>query len=142
LGQINKHERNVPVVGKYERREEIHYCPDCEKQGLKSKLGLRILQKDEQRPPDYYQFRQCHICALILPIYELKKESKIKDTIETTRNPFDEKNLITPVHDPKTKTSRELEKLRERINSETDEVIKRELKQGNIVTIIEDSMDY
>ena len=91
MGSIKtRKSRDVPVVGQYEEREKISYCPDCEKAGLKSKLGLRILQKNEPIPPDYLEFRQCHICAFILPIYELKKESKIKDTIETTRNPFEE----------------------------------------------------
>jgi hypothetical protein len=101
-------------------------------------LGLRILQKDEPIPPDYYEFRQCHICALILPIYETKKESKIKDTIETTRNPFeDSKNAITPVHDGKKENK--FEKLRKEIEKEKDPDIKLELKSGNTVTIIEDS---
>jgi hypothetical protein len=35
-----------------------------------------------------------------------------------------------------------MQKLRERIEREQDEDIKRELRKANLVTIIEDSLDY
>jgi hypothetical protein len=35
-----------------------------------------------------------------------------------------------------------MQKLRERIEREQDEDIKRELRKGNLVTKIEDSLDY
>jgi hypothetical protein len=37
---------------------------------------------------------------------------------------------------------KQMQKLRERIEREEDEDIKRELRKGNLVTIIEDSLDY
>jgi hypothetical protein len=37
---------------------------------------------------------------------------------------------------------KQMQKLRERIEREEDEDIKRELRKANLVTIIEDSLDY
>ena len=40
-------------------------------------------------PVDHENWKQCHECGLIVPVYELEKESSIKDVVETTDNPFD-----------------------------------------------------
>ena len=51
-------------------------------------LNNRIYQ-NETIPIDHDQWRQCHECGTIVPIYEIGKESSIKDVVETTDNPFD-----------------------------------------------------
>ncbi|MDW0152732.1 MAG: hypothetical protein QOK85_08460, partial [Nitrososphaeraceae archaeon] len=40
-------------------------------------------------PVDHEKWKQCHECGLIVPVYELEKESSIKDVVETVDNPFD-----------------------------------------------------
>lgn len=70
---------------------EIRYCEHCSKYG-KNKLGSKILKSGEQKQPDYEDWLQCHTWGNIYPVYEAKFESKIKDCVETTDNPFDEAN--------------------------------------------------
>ena len=69
-----------------------------------------------------------------------KKESKLKDFVETSRNPFDQSKSIVGLDNKIKKTPRQKEKqkLKERIEQEKDENIKRELRKGNIVNIIQD----
>ena len=51
-------------------------------------LNNRIYQ-NEPIPVDHDQWRQCHACGTIVPIYEIEKEATIKDVVETVDNPFD-----------------------------------------------------
>jgi hypothetical protein len=78
------------------------------------------------------------------PFYEAKKESAIKDFVETSTNPFDKGKSITGLDNKKKKTpfEKQRQKLKERIEQEKDQGIKRELRKGNIVQIIEDAFDY
>jgi hypothetical protein len=64
------------------------YCKHCLEYGFKVPLKNRIYQ-NEPIPVDHDQWRQCHECGLIVPVYELQKESEIKDVVETVENPFD-----------------------------------------------------
>jgi hypothetical protein len=64
------------------------YCKHCLEYGFKVPLKNRIYQ-NEPIPVDHDQWRQCHECGLIVPVYELQKESEIKDVVETVDNPFD-----------------------------------------------------
>lgn len=73
-----------------------------------------------------------------MPIYEAKKEGKLHDFGETSRNPFDQGKPITGIGNKVKKSpfQKQMQKLRERIEQEKDEDIKRELRKGNIVQII------
>jgi len=64
----------------------------------------------------------------------------LKDFVETSRNPFDQSKSIVGLDNKikKTPRQREKQKLKERIEQEKDEDIKRELRKGNIVNIIQD----
>jgi hypothetical protein len=64
----------------------------------------------------------------------------LKDLVETSRNPFDQGKSIVGLDNKIKKTPRQKEKqkLKERIEQEKDEDIKRELRKGNIVNIIQD----
>lgn len=44
--------------------------------------------KDEPRAPDDEQFLSCYQCGNTFPIHETHYESEIKDSVETTDNPF------------------------------------------------------
>jgi hypothetical protein len=68
----------------------------------------------------------------------------IKDFVETSDIPFDQSKSIVGIDNKKRKTPSEKrrQKLKERIDSEKDKDIKRELRKGNIVTIVESSLDY
>lgn len=64
----------------------------------------------------------------------------MKDFVETSGNPFDQGKSIVGLDNKIKKTPRQKEKqkLKERIEQEKDEDIKRELRKGNIVNIIQD----
>ena len=74
---------NADDVGK------IRECPHCLEYEIHNKLQPRILKKGEIKPPDYDDFVQCWECGNIFPIHETHFESKIKDSVETTDNPFE-----------------------------------------------------
>ena len=64
----------------------------------------------------------------------------MKDFVATSSNPFDQGKSIVGLDNKIKKTPRQKEKqkLKERIEQEKDEDIKRELRKGNIVNIIQD----
>jgi hypothetical protein len=80
-------------------------------------------------------WKQCYNGGQIVPIYEVKKESKLKDFVETSDNPFDQGKKIVGLDNKKRMTLAEKERQRqlERIEKEKDNDIKAELKNGNIV---------
>jgi hypothetical protein len=65
------------------------YCKECLKFGFFVPLKNRIYPEGEQIPIDHENWKQCHECGSIVPVYELEKESSIKDVVETVDNPFD-----------------------------------------------------
>jgi hypothetical protein len=69
--------------------DSISYCKHCEKFGFKVPLRNRIYPNNEPIPPDQDQWRQCHECGSLVPIYELEMEPVINDFVETIDNPFD-----------------------------------------------------
>jgi hypothetical protein len=77
---------------------------------------------------------------------ELKKESKLQDFVETSDRPFSQGKSITGLGNKKLRDRHQRERERQRkldrIEKEKDPDIKAELRKGNIVEIIEDSMDY
>lgn len=74
----------------------------------------------------------------------LKKESKPKSFVGTSDNPFDQGKSITGLDNKKrlTPSQKKYQKLKERIGQENDEDINRELRKGNIVEIIRDTLDH
>ena len=79
---------NADDVGK------IRECPHCLEYEIHNKLKPRILKKGEIRPPDYDDFIQCWECGNVFPIHETFTESKIKDSVETTDNPFENESIF------------------------------------------------
>ena len=70
-------------------------------------------------------------------IYLLKKESEIKDIVETSDNPFDQGRNVVGLDNKNCKKENKFEKLRKEIEQEKVLDIKQELIKGNIVEIIE-----
>ena len=66
----------------------IRECPHCLEYEIHIRLKPRIIEKDQVKPPDYDQFIQCWECGNICPIYQSYPETEIKDSVETTDNPF------------------------------------------------------
>ena len=75
-------------------------------------------------------------------IYLLKKEPEIKDFVETSDNPIHQCRNVLGLDNKNRKKENKFEKLRKEIEKERDIDIKQELKKGNIVTIIDSSLDY
>ena len=75
---------------------------------------------------------------------ELKHLSKLESFALPSNNPYERRDLIVGLDNKRKRTSREkeLKKLKEQIEKEQDLDIKQELKKGNIVKIIESSLDY
>jgi hypothetical protein len=79
----------VDFSGEFKENETISYCKHCLEFGFKVPLKNRIYPEEEPIPPDHENYKQCHECGLIVPVYELEKEASIKDVVETSDNAFD-----------------------------------------------------
>jgi hypothetical protein len=118
------------------------YCQSCLQYGIRSKLKRRMykVQANDGKPklvpavvPDAEKFRQCYHCGDIVPLYNVKYESKIEDFVDTIDNPFDANpgNMqgFTPCR--KLKKSKSIyERKKEQIASIKDDDIRRELADG------------
>lgn len=143
MGQI-KQIKGIGIIGSDDEQLIISHCERCKKQGFESILQERIYPPDEPIAHDHDLWKQCHRCGKIVPIYEAKKESKLQDFVETTDSPFDQGKTIVGLGNkrPKTPYQKQRQKLLDIIDAEKDPDIKRELRRGNIVEIIEDSLNY
>jgi hypothetical protein len=110
------------------------YCKHCLKFGFTIQLKNRIYPDNEPVPVDHDQFRQCHECGAIVPVYELQKESSIKDVVETTDNPFDIGKDFLGIDSRTSVGGKNARKKRERqkaLDDIKDDEVKRELAKGN-----------
>jgi hypothetical protein len=112
--------------------ENISYCKHCLEYGFKVPLKNRIYQ-NEPIPVDHDQWKQCHECGLIVPIYELEKEASIKDVVETVDNPFDIGTSFLGIDKRTSVGGKNARKKRERqrqLDDIKDPDLKRELASG------------
>ncbi len=72
----------------------IRQCPHCLEYGFHNKLGPKIKKKGEPIAPDDEQWLSCYQCGNTFPIHETHFESKIKDSVQTTSNPFDNESTF------------------------------------------------
>jgi hypothetical protein len=56
---------------------------------IHNKLGPKIKKKDEPKESDDDQFLSCYECGNTFGIHETHFDSNIKDSVQTTSNPFD-----------------------------------------------------
>ena len=68
--------------------------PHCLDYDIHNKLGPKIKEKNEPRAPDDEQFLSCYSCGNTFAIHETHFDSKIKDSVETTSNPFDNESTF------------------------------------------------
>ena len=135
-------ERIVKIDFDQEEQEEILYCPICEKVGLTSVLGSKILMPNEVKQPDYENWLQCLKCAWLCPIYEAEPEPSIKDSVTTIDNPFDDQSQILSIPKRNSKAGRKASakrrrnKLKPTNDKEVNELIR---KYGDNVRIIQDT---
>ena len=137
--------KGIGIISDEPEQEAISYCQRCLKSNVYSILQERVYLPDEiTNEHDRENWRQCHHCGQIVPIYEAKKESKLTDFVEVSSNPFDSSKAIVGLDNKKklTPVQKQRQKQLERINNEKDKDIQAELRKGNLVKIIEDSMDY
>jgi hypothetical protein len=75
---------------------------------------------------------------------QAKTEAKLQDSVQTTDNPFDEGKTIVGLGNKRKKNRQQnkFQKIKERIEKEKEPDIRKELKKGNTVEIIEDRLDY
>ncbi len=126
---------NADDVGK------IRECPHCLEYEIHNKLKPRILKKGEVKPPDYDQFVQCWECGNIFPIYQSYPESEIKDSLETTSNPFENSESIFLSTDSRATQRRKGKKRKSRfkIGEHQDPEIQAAIDKGLAVNILYDS---
>jgi hypothetical protein len=82
---------------------------------------------------DHENWLQCHECGEIVPIYEIEKESSIKDVVETVENPFDiAKNSFLGIDSRASakKKRKQRDRLRE-LEDIKDPDLKTDLAKGN-----------
>jgi hypothetical protein len=72
----------------------IRECPHCLEYEIHNKLGPKIKKKGEPRAPDDEQFLSCYQCGNTFGIHETHFDSKIKDSLETVNNPFDNESTF------------------------------------------------
>jgi hypothetical protein len=141
VGRIKK--KGISILDDSEDEKSISYCPRCLKQGFKSLLQERIYT-DGQIQRDHDLWRQCHECGIIVPINEVMRERRLIGMLDPTKNAFDSMPSVIGLGNKNKLSASEKarQKLLERIEKEKDEEIKRELRRGNVVNIIENSLDY
>jgi hypothetical protein len=97
-------------------------------------LKNRIYPDNEPIPVDHDQWKQCLECGLIVPIYEIEKESSIKDVVETVANPFDTGTSFLGIDKRTSMGGKNARKKRERqkaLQDIKDDEVKREIAKGN-----------
>lgn len=106
----------------------ISYCKHCLEYNIKVPLKNRIYPNNEPIPVDHENWLQCHECGSVIPVYEVEKESRLKDVVETTDNPFDSGKDFLGVDSRKTRKNKQRDKQFEDIK---DENLRNELAKGN-----------
>jgi hypothetical protein len=108
--------------------EKISYCKNCLKYGFHVPLRNRIYPDNEPIPVDHSNFLQCHECGLIVPIYELERDSKIQDAVSVSDNPFNDGKSFLGIDSRKLSKRKRRQQDYDYIN---DEELKRELRKGS-----------
>ena len=73
---------------------KIRYCPHCKDFGFQYKLGAKIKKKGEPPAPDDELFLSCYECGNTFPLHETHQETKIKDSVQTSSNPFENEPIF------------------------------------------------
>ncbi len=90
MGSIRNKKQSIGIIGSDDEQTHTSYCERCEKLGFLSVLQDRVYPPYEPIPSDHDLWKQCHRCGEVFPIYEVKKESRLTDFVETSDNPFED----------------------------------------------------
>lgn len=139
-GGIQKKDVHMLASCDTSEKEPVSYCTHCLEFGIYEILGPRILKPNEPVPEDYDQWRSCTGCGRTMPIYQQKLESEIEDVVESVDNPHDKALCVLGNENKKRRERKgDIQRINERIEREKDEDIKRELRMGNTVQIMENN---
>ena len=131
-----------------DRKKEILYCKKCYDVGLPAVLGSRIYGENEVIPADFDNWRQCHTCGELYPLFEIRGQpDNLESDIEPLKNPFQQIGAkMFPVpwsryHKGKEKHKSQLNKYSKsvykvrtsRLEDPEDEDIRSLIKQGHKV---------
>jgi len=134
--------------GNNENDESREFCQRCLEYGIRSQLKRRMYKAQTNEDgtgdpklvpatvPDADRFRQCYHCGDIVPLYNIKTESRIADFVEPIDNPFDanpgKMESFTPgVGKNRLNKSKSIYKRRkQQIDSIKDDDVRRELAGG------------
>lgn len=118
----------------------IRECPHCFEYGFHYILGPIVKKKGESRAPDDDQFLSGYECGNTFSIYETHFESKIKDSVETTDNPFNNETtfLSTDSRATQRRKGKKPRSKRLKMGEHEDPEIQAELDKGLAVNILYD----
>jgi hypothetical protein len=119
--------------------EQASYCKHCLQFGFKVPLQNRIYPEGEHVPADKDQWKQCLDCGSIYAVYELEKESQIKNAVEPISSPFDSGVEFLGVD---SRASRRKKRKRQQDDYDyiNDEDLKRELRKGSTLLSYSEEM--
>jgi len=119
---------------------KIRFCPHCEEYGYHNKLGAKIKKKGKPRAPDDELFLSCYECGNTFPIHETHFEPRIKDSVETTDNPFENESIFLSTDSRATQRCRgKKHKSRFNVGEHEDPEIQAAIDKGLAVNILYDS---
>jgi hypothetical protein len=88
----------------------------------------------------YLNWLQCHECGEIVPIYEVEKESSIKNVVETTDNPFEIGTSFLGIDSRTSKGGKNARKKRDKNKLHDDPEISELMRiYGDRVKVVHDS---
>jgi hypothetical protein len=113
--------------------EAVSLCPKCNDNGKRQKMEERIYKEDPETkkvviPWDYYMWRQCHRCGLVLPVYNLKHEGRLTSELVPSTNPFRDKGETKGISNNRIGKSKRGRNEEDRYN---DPDVKLEIREGN-----------
>ena len=112
----------------------IRECPHCLEYDIHNKLGPKIKKKGQPVAPDDEQWLSCYECGRTYPVHETFTESKIKDSLETTDNPFDNESTFLSTDNRTTQRRKGKKPRSKRLKTEVheDPEIRAEINKGKL----------
>ncbi len=117
----------------------VRECLHCLEYDIHNQLGPKIKKKNEPPAPDDEQFLSCYSCGNTFGIYETHFESKIKDSVQTTSNPFENESTFLSTDSRATQRRKDKGKPRSKRFRQNEKVDPDIAREEGIVNIVYDS---
>lgn len=118
-----------PISGNIKKKDIPTYCPKCNF----GKLGPRIYKDSEliadRIPYDADQWKMCHHCGHLVPVYDIPQEGQLTTDIEVIDTKFRVNREEEHYEKPKHRRGFN-ERLQPKQDEIKDEELKKELKKG------------